>query len=143
MTRALTHDEAFAMLDALALDALDTAERDAVLAHVAQCEICRAELATLRETASQLAFATPSAAAPGSRERIHSRIMDRVAADARARGVLPLRPPATSPNPPTSTRPSGWGRAEWLAIAASVLFFITGGLFANATRDRQKRSAGP
>jgi anti-sigma-K factor RskA len=141
MTRALTHDEAFAMLDALALDALDGAERDAVLAHVAECEICRAELATLRETASHLAFAAPNAGAPGSRERIHSRLMDRVAADARARGVVPLRPPASSSNAQapgsTTRRNDGWRRAEWLAVAASVLFFITGALFANATRDRQ------
>ena len=134
MTRELTHDEAFAMLDALALDALDPAERDAVLAHVAGCEICRAELAILRETASRLAFAAPAASSAGSRERIHSRLMDRVGADARARGVVPLRPPA-SETPPG--RGGGWRRAEWLAVAASVLFFITGVLFANATRDRQ------
>ena len=134
MTRQLTHDEAFAMLDALALDALDPAERDAVLAHVAGCEICRAELAILRETASHLAFAAPAASSAGSRERIHSRLMDRVAADARARGVVPLRPPAPETPP---GRGGGWRRAEWLAVAASVLFFITGVLFANATRDRQ------
>ena len=132
MTRELTHDEAFAMLDALALDALDPAERDAVLAHVAGCEICRAELAILRETASHLAFAAPAASSAGSRERIHSRLMDRVAADARARGVVPLRPPAPETPP---GRGGGWRRAEWLAVAASVLFFITGVLFANATRD--------
>jgi len=141
MTRELTHDEAFAMLDAFALDALDGAERDAVSAHVARCEICRTELATLRETASVLAFAAPVAVAAGSQERIHSRLMDRVAADARARGVVPLRPPAQSPGSSTSGKPGsrsgGWGRAEWLAVAASVLFFITGALFANATRDRQ------
>ena len=140
MTRELTHDEAFVMLDAVALDALDPAERDAVLAHVAGCEICPAELATLREAASQLAFAAPAASSAGSRERIHSRLMDRVAADARARGVVPLRPAVWSPSSsrpgPTSDR-GGWRRAEWLAVAASVLFFITGALFANATRDRQ------
>ena len=135
MTRALTHDDAFAMLDALALDALDGAERDAVLAHVAKCDICPAELATLRETTSQLAFAAPLTGTTGSRERIHSRLMDRVAADTRARGVVPLRPPAVSSNTPTG-RSGGWRRAEWLAVAASVLFFITGALFANATRDR-------
>jgi len=141
MTRELTHDEAFAMLDAVALDVLDPAESDAVLAHVAGCEICRAELATLRETTSQLALAAPAASSAGSRERIHSRLMDRVAADARARGVVPLRPPVSSPSSsafgPTPGRAGGWRRAEWLAVAASVLFFITGVLFANATRDRQ------
>jgi anti-sigma-K factor RskA len=140
MTRELTHEEAFVMLDAAAIDALDSAERDAVFAHVASCEICPDELETLRAAASELAFAAPAVAAGGSRERIHSRLMDRVAADTRARGVLPLRPPASSPmssaSGPTSGR-GGWRRAEWLAVAASVLFFITGALFANATRDRQ------
>lgn len=137
MRRALTHDEAFDMLDALALDALDPTERDAVLAHIAGCEICRADLATLRETASQLAFAAPTAESAGSRERIHSRLMERVAADARARGVVPLRPPSSSGGSDSTRGRSGWRRAEWLAVAASVLFFITGALFANATRDRR------
>ena len=112
-----------------------------MLAHVAGCEICRAELATLRETASQLAFAAPSPVATGSRERIHSRLMDRVAADARARGVSSA-PTARvvaefAASGPTPGRGGGWRRAEWLAVAASVLFFIAGALFVNATRDRQ------
>ena len=115
MTRELTHDEAFVMLDAAALDVLDPAERDAVLAHVAGCEICPAELATLREAASQLAFAAPAASSAGSRERIHSRLMDRVAADARARGVVPLQPPVSSPSSSASSPPSGRGgwRHQW------------------------------
>ena len=141
MTRELTHDEAFAMLDAVALDALDPAERDAVLAHVAGCEICRAELATLRETASQLAFAAPAADSAGSRERIHSRLMDRVRrgrARARSSSAPTARVVAEFVRVrPNTGRGGGWRRAEWLAVAASVLFFITGALFANATRDRQ------
>jgi hypothetical protein len=144
MTGELTHDEAFAALDAAALDALDPGEHDAVLAHVASCEICRAELATLRAAAAQLAYAAPAVAsggAGGSRERIHSRLMDRVAADARARGVVPLRPPASLPDSAAPGRAAdrnrGWRRAEWLAIAATVLFFVTGVLFANGVRDRQ------
>jgi anti-sigma-K factor RskA len=142
MTRELTHDEAFTALGALALDALDPAERDAVLEHVAGCEICRPELATLHAAAAQLAYCAPVVASVGgSRERIHSRLMDRVAADARARGVVPLRPPAPSPESTTPERAGGrsggWRRAEWLAVAASVLFFVTGALFANAVRDRR------
>src|SRR3954464_572674 len=105
MTRQLTHDEAFAALDAVALDALDSTERDAVLAHVTGCEICRAELATLRAAAAHLAYAAPVvASASGSRERIHSRLMDRVAADARARGVVPLRPPVSPTESATPAR---------------------------------------
>ena len=143
MTRELTHDEAFAALDAAALDALDPAERDAVFAHVAQCEVCRAELARLRETSSQLAFSAATGGADaGSRDRIHARLMDRVAADARARGVVPLRPSAPASTSIAATRATpnraeGWGRAEWMAIAAGVLLLVTGGLFANSLRDRQ------
>jgi hypothetical protein len=137
MKRELTHDEAFAMLDAAALDALNSGERDAVFAHAAECDICRPELAMLRETASLIAFAAPAAeAVAGSRDRVHSRLMDRVSADARARGVIPLRPSASAATV-TPLGKKGWRRAEWLAVAAGVLVLVTATLFANAVRDRQ------
>jgi len=136
MKRDLTHDQAFEMLDAAALDALESGDRDAVLAHVSQCDICRPELEALRETTSLLAFApsAPEAAevTGQGRARIYSRLMDRVAADTRSRGVVPLRPPAA-----VSNGGRRWHRAEWLAVAASVLVVITGALYANASRDRQ------
>src|SRR5437762_2708869 len=44
MKRELTHDEAFLVLDAVALDALEGPERAAVLAHADNCEVCRVEL---------------------------------------------------------------------------------------------------
>ena len=135
MKRELSHDDAFVLLDAAALDALDPVERDAVLAHAAGCDVCRPELAAFRETANQLAFAVPAVAdaadaADPRRERIHSRLMDRVAADARARGVTPLRPPEDRPPkaPPTSKTAErkrelaisalAWRRGEWMATAA-------------------------
>src|SRR4051794_5551742 len=109
MKRELSHDDAFVLLDAAALDVLDPVERDAVLVHAAGCEVCGPELTALRETANQLAFAAPVAAdaadpADPRRQRIHSRLMDRVAADARARGVTALRPPEdwTPKAPPMS-----------------------------------------
>jgi len=86
MSREVTHDEAFAALDALALDALDGAERDAVIAHVSTCIPCREELASLRITAAQLAYAaTPSIGTAGAgRERIRSRLMARAEAENQA-----------------------------------------------------------
>jgi len=148
MKRELTHDEAFALLDALAMDSLEGAERDAVAAHAAQCEICGPELASLRETFAQLAFAAPPPADvdAGARARIHSRLMDRVAADQRAQTSVPLRvePPAPPPSPPISMTQErriisslAWRRAEWMAAAASVLLVVSVGLLAATLRDRQ------
>ena len=59
MSRELTHEEAFVVLDAVALDALDAAERNAVLAHAESCAICSVELSQLRDTAAHLAFTSP------------------------------------------------------------------------------------
>ena len=52
----MTHDAAKEALEALALDALDSGERDAVLAHVEHCTECRMELAALRATAASLSY---------------------------------------------------------------------------------------
>ena len=146
MKRELSHDEAFALLDALATDSLDASERDAVQAHAATCETCGPELASLRETFAQLAFAAPPAAEmdAGARGRIHARLMDRVDADARARGVAPLRrEPASPPLAISMTQERriissmAWRRAEWIAAAASVLLVVSIGLLAALIRDRQ------
>ena len=143
MMRELSHEEAFAALDAAALDALDSAERDAVLAHADACESCRTELAALRETAAQLAFASPASAdsATASRERIRSRLTARAAADAKARGLT------VQPRPDLSTREYrairtrinvlAWRRAEWIALAASVLLIVGVGVMASVLRDRE------
>ena len=139
MKRELSHDEAFALLDALATDSLDASERDAVQAHAATCETCGPELASLRETFAQLAFAAPPAAAmdAGAQGRIHARLMDRVDADARARGVAPLRREPSSPPLAISMTQErriissmAWRRAEWIAAAASVLLVVSIGLLA-------------
>jgi anti-sigma factor RsiW len=142
MIPELSHEEAFAALDAAALDALDSDERDAVLAHADGCESCRHELAALRATAAQLAFASPLAsdAVPGSRERIRTRLTARAAADARVRG-LAERKPDLSTREYTAIRARinllAWRRAEWLALAASVLLIIGVGVMASILRDRQ------
>src|SRR5215213_4084717 len=147
MKRELTHDEAFPLLDAAALDALDPAERDAVFAHVATCDICAPELEAFREAASQLAFAAPLASDDAaSRERIRSRLMGRVSADAHSRDTLPLS--LTQPPPPmTATAEQrgreraisslAWRRAEWVAAAASVLLVVSVAVLAWTFRDRQ------
>ncbi|HTE47782.1 MAG TPA: anti-sigma factor [Gemmatimonadaceae bacterium] len=158
MKPELTHDEAFAALDAAALDALDAGEREAVLAHVALCNICRPELELLRATAVQIAFSTPldSAATAESRKRIGSRLMARAAADVPSRGPAiewskqPVAGGLGIPDPagehkgrktPTPIkRVGGLPRrryAEWLAIAATILFVVSGGLLVFAASDRE------
>jgi hypothetical protein len=145
MKRELSHDEAFALLDAVAMDSLDAGERDAVLAHAATCATCGPELESLRETFAQLAFAAPPPAEveQGVRERIHSRLMDRVGVDERTAGAPMLRLESSPALPMTMTQERrvisslAWRRAEWIAAAASVLLVVSIGLLAATLRDRE------
>lgn len=50
----MTHDEASELLAALALDAVESGEREQIEAHVAQCPRCQSELDSLREVASAM-----------------------------------------------------------------------------------------
>lgn len=140
MKREMTHDEAFTALDAAAIDALDPAERDAVLAHAERCDICRHELAQLRDTAALLAFSSPLAAdtASGSRGRIQSRLMARAAADAAdaadAGDAGDRAERAESVQRGVSAL--AWRRAEWMAVAASVLLVASVSILASVLRDR-------
>jgi hypothetical protein len=126
----LSHDEAFAALDAAALDALDVSVREAVFAHVAQCAVCGAELEVLRATAAHLAFAAPLTAdsATATRNRIGARLTARAAADARARGL------SASPPTPTAQAPS-------LSLASPSLP-IAGGMGVPDRSSGARRDAG-
>jgi anti-sigma-K factor RskA len=73
---------------AYALDALDGDERDGYEAHLAQCERCRGELATLGEATTALALAVPAPAPPA---RLRSRILDAAAAERANVVPLPMR----------------------------------------------------
>lgn len=143
MKPALSHEEAFAELDAVAFDLLDTVEREAIMQHVATCPACRAELDALQETAAELAFATPATpnAAGASRDRIRERLLARVTADSQSR--KPMATPLVFPRVPTppSGLPASPGRSRpvhWIAIAAGVLFVASLGVFAISLRDRQE-----
>jgi len=128
MSRELTHDEAFVALDALALDALDGAERELVIAHVSTCIPCREELASLRVTAAQLAYAAnPTIGTAGaSRHRIRSRLMARAAAEEQ-----------TVHDRSLVISSLAWRRAEWVAAAASILLVVSVAVLAAVVRDRQ------
>jgi anti-sigma-K factor RskA len=82
MTPETMHDEMREVLAAEALGALDGQERAHLLAHLAGCEACRAELAELRGTAGLLAAAAPSAPMDAARSgRVRARLLARAAAD--------------------------------------------------------------
>jgi anti-sigma-K factor RskA len=75
---------------AYALDALDPEERETYEDHLAQCARCRAELASLGETASALAFGVASPVPP---EHLRSRILAAAAAERKNVVPLPMRRP--------------------------------------------------
>lgn len=72
---------------AYALDALDHDERAEYERHLASCDACRSELATMRETATALAYAVQSPEPPAE---LRARIVEQARAE---RGnVVPFRP---------------------------------------------------
>lgn len=143
MKPVMTHNEAFAELDAVAFDLLDAPERDAVLEHVATCTTCRPELDARRAIVADFAFAAPLAtdAATGGRARIREQLIARAQADAPRR---PGIPPILFPTPAmtaAATHPeikddSAWGKAQWIAVAAGILFVVTLGGLAMTIKDR-------
>ena len=72
---------------AYALDALDPDERREYEAHLARCERCRDELASLSDTATSLAYGVEAPVPP---PQLRARILERARED-RA-NVVPLRP---------------------------------------------------
>jgi anti-sigma-K factor RskA len=76
---------------AYALDALDASELEEFEAHLASCESCRDEVATLSAAATSLAYATEAATPP---PRLRARILEEIAAPEPAElpaNVIPLR----------------------------------------------------
>jgi hypothetical protein len=145
MTRPLTHDQAFELLDALAFDALDEVERSAVAAHVAECERCRVELVQLRETVSAIAFVAQTARLPDdrTRDKVRSRLLARVAAEVDAPRLDGARGAAAAESAMRVIKPNrniinaiAWRRAEWMAIAAGALLVVSVSILASVIRDR-------
>ena len=144
MNDGMTHDQATGELEALALDALDASERDAVLAHVAGCDVCRSELGVLRRTTAELtSVVAPLPMSAAQRERIRARLLARAAADQGARGDAPFTgaagvvPIASAPSAVASRR-RGMHGAGWLALAASVVAVVSAGALLRVTRDRDE-----
>lgn len=140
MKPQLSHEEAFAELDAVAFDLLDTVERDAIMAHVSTCAVCRTELTALRETAADLAFAAPaSGMSAGGRAGVKERLLARARADAQQpkRTVTPLFFPVAAPPPPAPPKFAGWHAMQWMALAAGILFIASVGMLMRSLNGRQ------
>lgn len=77
---------------AYALDVLDSEEAREYEAHLAHCDRCRSELASLSETATALAYATE---APAPAPELRSRILQQARSE--RSNVVPLRPRWSTP----------------------------------------------
>lgn len=105
-----------ALSGAYAVDALDDLERAGFERHLADCETCRNEVASLREASALLAETTVTAPSAGLRDRVLADI-------ATVRPLPPISVPAT-------TGRSGRGRRfpALVAAAAAVVALLTGGV---------------
>lgn len=122
----MNHDEARDLLAALAFDTLDAADEARVLAHVAGCAECTAELKGFRAAAAAMAFAPQAGSDAGRAAAVKSRLMARIQASKEA----PLAPPAVR------TQKSGGMFANRAAIAAGILILASSSLSVMLWRDR-------
>jgi anti-sigma-K factor RskA len=106
---------------AYAVDAVSDDERAAFEAHLAECDECRAEVASLREAAAGLAPLSDTAPPPQLRDAVLQGIS----------GVRPLPPAETNVVPLASRRRR---TVAWVAAAAAAVALIVGGIAWNASR---------
>ena len=148
----MTHDLAREALEAFALDALESTERDAVQAHTEHCSECRAELAALRATSAELSYGVrPVPLTAAKRDRIRARLLSRAAQDRETSAPASVEPTIT-PNyqvlipkyaqagdtKPSLTRNWMTSTSSWIAMAASIIAVgsVTSLLQVTAERDK-------
>ena len=133
----MTHEEAREVLAALALDALEAAERGAALAHVAGCEVCNAELTALRQAAEQLAYAAaPMPMLPEQRERVKRRLLARAGAERPATRDELVAPRLHRMRRPRARR---FISPQWAALAAGIVAVVSV-MVATSARRRSDRA---
>jgi anti-sigma-K factor RskA len=144
----MTHDEIRELLAAQAMELLDSEERTSVLAHIASCAECTAELESLRGAAAELALAAPARTFEARRcNSVRSRLLARSMADREARarlavGQLPERQPPTlrlADSQGAGRVSSGWRVVSMLLAAAGAAMIVIGG--ALFVRGRQEIAA--
>lgn len=133
----MTHAEAQELLAALSLDATSREERDAVLAHIAECDDCARELGQLRDAAHAMARLAPETAMdPARQARVRAHVLARAAERAQPTGAPPSKPvtPAAISMPPR--RLTQFSTARLVAAAAIVLVGVALGLWAVSAEQR-------
>ena len=106
-----TPNDIHALSGAYAVDALDDIERAGFERHLAECAECRAEVASLRETAALLAETTAVEPPAALRDRVLAGIAT----------VRPLPPEAPAARPTATPRHHGRGARILAAAAAAVV----------------------
>lgn len=162
---ASTHGEWLEMAVGYAFDALEPAETEQFLAHLAGCEQCRTTVAEASATMADVAFAVPSVTPPPS---LRQSILDAAAAtpappaaetgdvDVRREPVAPTAPlrdrsRAAAPGGASARRPGrthrshgwSWTTAQRLGVAAAVtlLAVIAAGVWTLVARTPQRSIA--
>ena len=130
-------DEIHGLSGAYAVDAVDDVERAQFEAHVAGCTECRAEVASLRAAAGELALLTVTAPTSSLRASVLRDISSVRPLPPQVRSEeAPAPEPVTfsTPSAPTSLESKGAERArrasvpQWLAGVAAAAVLATGGL---------------
>ncbi len=150
----MTHNSAFEALDALALDALDPAEREAVAAHVEHCAECRSELASLRAASAELSLVVrPIQVSPVKRDRIRSRLLARAAGDRQENADMSVEPTIAPkyevliPTYPHVERRASMTRhwmtstSSWIAMAATIIAVASIASLLQVTSERDTLAA--
>lgn len=129
----MTHAEAQELLAALSLDATSSQERDAILAHVAECDECARELGELRDVAHSMAQLAPNTPMdPARQARVRAHLLAR--ATERAQPAAPTPKPATISMQPR--RLTQFSTARLVAAAAIVVIGIALALWAVSAGER-------
>lgn len=129
----MTHAEAQELLAALSLDATSSQERDAILAHVAECDECARELGELRDVAHSMAQLAPNTPMdPARQARVRAHLLAR--ATERAQPAAPTPKPATISMQPR--RLTQFSTARLAAAAAIVVVGIALALWAVSAGER-------
>ncbi|HKT07631.1 MAG TPA: anti-sigma factor [Gemmatimonadaceae bacterium] len=129
----MTHAEAQELLAALSLDATSSQERDAILAHVAECDECARELGELRDVAYSMTHLAPEMPMdPARQARVRAHLLAR--ATERAQPAAPTPKPATISMQPR--RLTQFSTARLAAAAAIVVVGIALALWAVSAGER-------
>jgi anti-sigma-K factor RskA len=129
----MTHQELIDSAASYALDALESEERRAFEAHLADCRDCQTEVAAYREVATALAHAAP--AAPGPSPALRERILRE------ARQVRPIATVARDVAVPIASVRGRGRMGPWLVAAVSLAASIVVAFVARGEREQNQRLA--